>query len=54
MPLLAPGRYIVIGVADAAAMSTPDRELIEQWKGEGTLVTVDAGQTATVKVKAIR
>jgi hypothetical protein len=52
--LLPPGRYIVIGVADASSIGTPDRQLIEQWKGEGTVVTVDAGQTATVKVKALK
>jgi hypothetical protein len=54
MSLLPPGRYIVIAVADPGSMGTPDRQVIEQWKGEGTVVTVDAGQTAVAKVKAIR
>jgi hypothetical protein len=54
MTQLPPGRYIVIGVADASAIGTPDRQLIEQWRGEGTTVLVDAGQTAVVRVRGIK
>jgi hypothetical protein len=34
--------------------ATPDRQLLEQWKSEGTAIMVDAGQQTTVKVKATK
>jgi hypothetical protein len=48
------GRYLVVGLPDAATVGAPDRQLIEQWRAEGKTVTVDVGQTARVRVKAIR
>jgi hypothetical protein len=53
-PQLPAGRYLVIAVADTVPLGTLDRQLIEQWRADGKMVTVDAGQTATVKVKAIK
>jgi hypothetical protein len=53
--LLPPGRYLVVGFADAASLSAqPDRQSIEAWREFGTTVNVDVGQTAVVKVRAIR
>jgi hypothetical protein len=51
---LPPGRYVVMGFADGTSVGTPDRQSIEHWRESGTVVTVDVGQTATVKVKAIK
>jgi hypothetical protein len=53
LPQLAPGRYLVIGVADSP-VGTVDRALIEQWRGQAAAVSVDAGQTATVKIKVTK
>jgi hypothetical protein len=53
--LLPPGRYLVIGFADATTFGAqPDRQSIEAWRDSGTPVIVDVGQTAVVKIKAIR
>jgi hypothetical protein len=53
--LLPPGRYLVIGFADAASLGAqPDRQSIEAWREFGTTAIVDVGQTAVVKVRAIR
>ena len=52
--MLPPGRYLVIGFADGASLSVqPDRQSIEAWRESGTVVTVDVGQMAVVKVRAI-
>jgi hypothetical protein len=48
------GRYLVVAVANGRALSTPDRQVIERWRESGAVVSVDAGQTATVKVRAIK
>ena len=45
------GRYLVIGVAGVPSGGV-DRAMIEQWRGNGSTVIVEPGQTATVKVKA--
>jgi hypothetical protein len=54
LDLLAPGRYVVIAFADGWAAAGADRASIERWREMGTVVTVDAGQTAAVKVRAIK
>ncbi len=51
---LPPGRYLVVAFADGEAPAMPDRATVERLRQLGATVTVDAGQTATVKVKAIR
>ncbi len=48
------GRYLVMAFADGLVPTLPDRSTIERLREFATTVTVDAGQTATVKVKAIR
>ena len=48
------GRYLVVAIANGRSLSTPDRQVIERWKESGAVVSVDAGQTATVKLRAIK
>jgi hypothetical protein len=52
--MLPPGRYVVATFADGGVPSAPDRATLERLRELGSAVTVEAGQTATVKVKAIR
>jgi hypothetical protein len=51
---LPPGRYVVVGFADGADVGTPDPESIQRWRERGTVVSVEAGQTAVVKARAIK
>jgi hypothetical protein len=51
---LAPGRYVVVAFADGSGTGNPDPQLLERWRELGKVVTVDAGQTATVKVTPVR
>ena len=54
IPLLPPGRYLVVALADGGVPSRLDRSAIDRLRESGSTVTVQPGQTATVKVKAIR
>jgi hypothetical protein len=52
VPLLAPGRYYVAAV-DASTSGNPpqDRDALEKLRDRARLVTVTAGQTATVHIR---
>jgi hypothetical protein len=51
---LVPGRYVVVAFADGSGTGNADPQMLERWREFGKLVTVDAGQTATVKVTPVR
>ena len=51
---LVPGRYVVVAFTDGSSTVNPDPQMLERWREFGKLVTVDAGQTATVKVTPVR
>ena len=51
---LAPGRYVVVALADGSGAGSVDPQTLERWRESGKIVTVDAGQTATVKMIPVR
>ena len=48
------GRYAVVAFPIGAGAVQPDRESLVRWRKLATVVTVEAGQTATVKLTPIR
>jgi hypothetical protein len=54
VPALPPGRYLVFVFADELVGANLDRGAIERLRELGVVANVEAGQTATVKVPAIR
>jgi hypothetical protein len=53
-PTMAPGRYVVVAFVDPSIGNQTERQTLERWRDLGKVVTVDAGQTATVRVTAVR
>jgi hypothetical protein len=51
---LVPGRYVVAAFADGSGVGNMDPQVLERWREFGKIVTVDAGQIATVKVTPVK
>jgi protocatechuate 3,4-dioxygenase beta subunit len=48
------GRYAVVAFPAGVGSIQPDRESLARWRKSATVVTVEAGQTATVKLTPIK
>jgi hypothetical protein len=48
------GRYVVVAFPAGIGTIQPDRESLARWRKSATVVTVEAGQTAMVKLTTIR